>query len=384
LQTENERANIAYMQRVEKLADLTGYTPPPGAPGFDYLPIDPGGRSPAPAPLFLFGPAPPIVHEELFGQFDTPPVGCYRIAEGGVAANGIPLQRDTAFTAPSLLHPKHVVIATLGRMARRPLPHRHIDGMLAIIYGPAYQTYGHWLCDFLPRLWVLAATGHDLGRIAYAMPPDLSDAARHMLLAIGIGASQIIDHDYLTEHLTADLLLVPTGLRLGNRVSPDFGEATRFWIGRLRARNLLPPSPAGTRIFLSRGNTNQQRAILNREAVEAIGAERGFMPISPETLPFIEQVALFTGATMLVGEYGSALHSAVFSAPSTVACGLRGNVRHPSFIQSGMGAALGQHTGYVLGDAAGQTVEQRFTIDLAEFERALDIVEAVAAERTPA
>jgi hypothetical protein len=31
LQTENEHANIAYMQRVEKLADLTGYTPPPGA-----------------------------------------------------------------------------------------------------------------------------------------------------------------------------------------------------------------------------------------------------------------------------------------------------------------------------------------------------------------
>jgi len=372
------------MQRVEKLADLTRYTPPPGAPGFDYAPLDPGGRSPAPAPLFLFGPATPIVHTEIFGQFDTPPVGCYRIAEGGVFANGIPVQHDTAFTAPSLLHPRHLVMTTLGRMAGQTLTHRHIDGEVAIIYGPAYQTYGHWLCDFLPRLWVLAAAGHDIGRIAYAMPPDLGDTARHMLCAIGIDASQIIQHEYFTEHLTADLLLVPTGLRLGNRVSPDFGKATRFWIDRLCARARLPPSPAGTRIFLSRGNTNQQRAILNREAVEAVAAERGFTPISPETLPFIDQVSLFAGATMLVGEYGSALHSAVFSAPGTVACGLRGNVRHPSFIQSGMGAALDQHTGYVLGDAPGQDVEQRFTIDLADLERALDIVEAVAAERVPA
>jgi capsular polysaccharide biosynthesis protein len=177
---------------------------------------------------------------------------------------------------------------------------------------------------------------------------------------------------------------VPTGLRLGNRVSPGFGQATRFWVDLLRARTRLPPSPLGGRIFLSRGNTNQQRAILNRDAVETVAAERGFAPISPETLPFIDQVALFTGATMLVGEYGSALHGAVFSAPGTVTCGLRGNVRHPSFIQSGMGAALGQHTGYVLGDAPGQTVEQRFTIDLADVERALDIVEAVAAGRIPA
>jgi hypothetical protein len=58
---------------------------------------------------------------------------------------------------------------------------------------------------------------------------------------------------------------------------------------------------------------------------------------------------------------------------------LRGNSRHPSFIQSGIGAAMDQHTGYVLGDTPGQTVEQRFIIDLADFERALDIVQARAA-----
>jgi capsular polysaccharide biosynthesis protein len=367
------------MQRVEKLEDLTGYTPPPGAPGFDYLPIEPAGRSTAPAPLFLFGPNTPTAHEELFGEFDTPPVGCYRLVGGGVAASGIPFQHDTAFTAPALLHPRHLVVTTIGHMAKQPLPQRHIEGSLAIIYGPAYETYGHWLADFLPRLWVLAATGHDIGRLAYAMPPDLGATARDLLAAIGIPPAQLIPHYPLTEHLTADLLLVPTGLRLGNRLSPRFGEATRFWIDLLRARTILPPSPAGARLFLSRARTTQQRAILNREAVEAVAAERGFAPLSPETLTIAEQISAFTGATMLVGEYGSALHGAVYSPPGAVVCGLRGNSRHPSFIQSGMGDAMGQHTGYVLGDTPGQTVEQRFTIDLADFERALDIVEARAA-----
>jgi capsular polysaccharide biosynthesis protein len=367
------------MQRVEKLEDLTRYTPPPGARPFDYLPIDPGGRSPAPPPLFLFGPATPTVHEEIFGQYDTPPVGCYRMAGGGVGGSGIPIQHDTAFTAPSLLHPRHVVIATIGRMAQAPLPQRHIEGTVAIIYGPAYQTYGHWLADFLPRLWVLAATGHDIGSLAYVMPEDLGTTARDLLLCIGIAPSQIIIHDPKCEHLTADLLLVPTGLRLGNRMNRHFGEATRFWIDRLRAHTIMPPSLAGTRLFLSRGRTSQERAILNRDAVETVAAERGFVPVCPEIFTIPEQIALFAGATMLVGEYGSALHGAVYSPPGTVVCGLRGNSRHPSFIQSGMGAGMDQHTGYVLGDTTGQTVQQRFSIDLADFERALDIVQAQTA-----
>jgi len=367
------------MQRVEKLEDLTSYTPSPGARPFDYLPIDPGGRSPAPPPLFLFGPATPTVHEEIFGQHDTPAIGCYRLADGGVAGGGIPIQHDTAFTAPSLLHPRHVVVATVGRMAQAPLPDRRIEGMVAIIYGPAYQTYGHWLADFLPRLWVLAATGHDIGKISYVMPEDLGSAARDLLLCIGIAPSQIIINDPKYENLTADILLVPTGLRIGNRMNRHFGEATRFWIDRLRASTILPRSDAGARLFLSRGRTNQERAILNRDAVETVAAERGFVPVCPETYSIPEQIALFTGASMLVGEYGSALHGAVYSAPGTVVCGLRGNSRHPSFIQSGMGAGMDQHSGYVLGDSTGQTVEQRFTIDLADFERALDIVETQAA-----
>jgi capsular polysaccharide biosynthesis protein len=367
------------MQRMAKIEELTRYAPPAGAPAFEYRPIEPQGRSAAPPPLFLFGPATPTVHEELFSEFDTPPIGCYRLAEGAVAAYGIPMQGETAFTARSLLHLADLPAITLRKMAPTSLKRRHIDGALAVIYGPSYQTYGHWLADFMPRLWVLATTGHAIAGLAYTVPPDLPAFARDLLLAVGIDPARIITHDYWHEHLTADLLLVPTGLRFGNRLSPRFGEATRFWIDRLRVHTQLPPSPAGQRLFLSRGKIPRERMMLNRDAVEAIAAERGFTPVSPETLSIQEQIALFAGATMLAGEYGSALHGAVYSRPGAVICGLRGNSRHPSFIQSGLAAAMGQHTGYVLGDTTGQTVEQRFKIDLADFERALDIVEARAA-----
>jgi capsular polysaccharide biosynthesis protein len=327
--------------------------------------------------LFVFGPASRVVHEELFGQFDVPDAGCWRFEEGGVAANGIPLQRDTAFTAPCLLHPRHVVVTTIGRMAERLLPRRHIDGMLAVIYGPGYQTHGHWLVDFLPRLWLLFATGHDMQALSFVVPPDLSPVARELLRLVGIAPRQLVTHDYLHEQLTADVVLAPTGLRLGNRISRVFREATLFWTGRLRANTMTQP-PGGARIFLSRGRIAQQRMMVNREAVEAIAVERGFTLVSPETLTLGAQAALFSGACLLAGEYGSALHGSVFSGRHAVTLGLRGNSRHPSFIQSGLGAALGQHTGYLLGDTTHQDVEQRFAVDLADFERALDIIEAQA------
>jgi hypothetical protein len=363
------------MRRVEKLEDLASYVPPTGAPGFEYRPLAEAAMSAAPAPLFLFGPATAVVHEEIFGQFEVPAVGCYRLAEGGVAASGIPVRGDTAFTALSLLHPRHVVVTIIGRMAERLMPERHVEGELAVIYGPAYQTYGHWLADFLPRLWVLAATGHDIFKLSFVVPPDLGKIGLELLFRIGIDPARIVCHDYLTEHLTADMLVVPTGLRLGNRLSPLFKEATQFWTGLLRARTALPDSPAGSRVFLSRGRLKQQRVLVNRDDVEDIAAERGFAVVSPETMPFQEQVSLFSGARLIVGEYGSALHGCVFSGAGAVVCGLRGNARHPSFIQSGIGAALRQHTGYVLGDAPRQEVEQRFAVDVADFERALDVME---------
>ena len=368
------------MQRIDRLLDLSTYVPAPGSAGFEFLELHPGGSTLPPPPLFLFGPASRVVTDELYGQFETPAVGCFRLEEAGVGVSGIPLQHDIAFTTPSLLHPEHLVRTVVGHMASRPVPERHVDGTVAVIYGPASENFGHWLIDFLPRLWVLAATGHDIARLSFAMPTDLDPIVIDMLSLLGVAPERFVRHDPMLERLTADVLLVPTGLRLGNRISVLFENATNFWTGRLRDRLTAKPSAVGRRVFLSRGDVRQQRVMVNRGQVEKVAEERGFAVVSPERLPLADQVALFTGASLIAGEYGSALHGSVFSAPGTVACGLRGNVRHPSFIQSGIGGALRQHTGYVLGDAPGQDVEQRFSIDLDDFERAIDIMEAKTAQ----
>ena len=74
---------------------------------------------------------------------------------------------------------------------------------------------------------------------------------------------------------------------------------------------------------------------------------------------------------MIVGEYGSALHTSLFSRPGTTVCALRGSMGHPGFIQSGFGQALGQPTGYVFGEQVDQSGDGRFVIGEPDFAECL-------------
>ena len=148
-----------------------------------------------------------------------------------------------------------------------------------------------------------------------------------------------------------DELVVASVLHNGVRVSPAMAEVARLLVGRIeRTVGQLRPSTFGAKVFLSRKKAGG-RNLINREAIENIALESGFAIISPETLDITEQVILFKGAKYILGEYGSALHGSIFSNPGTVVCALRGSTLHPGFIQSGIGFALRQPTGYVFGQS---------------------------------
>jgi capsular polysaccharide biosynthesis protein len=339
-----------------------------------FLPILPQGRSAPRPPIFLLGATNQLVTDELFTQVTTPAIGCYVLEDAAVAPTGIALKGETAFCSPAFIHPPHHVVAVVDRINTSTLPVRHVPGPLAVIYGPGHETHGHWLTDFMPRLAVLHDTGHDLSRLHYLVPPDLTEAAAELLRLSGIDAARLVRYAYWHELLRTDLLLMPTSPRLGNRLSPYFAHATAFWLARARTR--LPAGRPGRRahLFLSRVGAPQQRQLLNRDTIEEAARRQGLTIISPESLSFADQVALFGMADSVTGEYGSALHNSIFSDTGTMICALRGTSRHPGFIQSGIADVIHQPTGYVFGDTAGQDVAQRFTIDVAAFGHALDLM----------
>ena len=366
-----------------KVRDIGRHFAAGDAPRIGFSQLAPATRSAPPAPLFLFGPGNSVVLQELFHQPDVGEVGCYTLEDATLAPTGVAIKDGTAFTSRAFNHLPTYVGPIAQRLAQAGLPERHVSGKLAVVYGPGHHTYGHWLVDFLPRLWVLARTGHDIATLRYAMPPDLTAAAAELLARFGISESQMVPYRYWRESLRVETLLMPTGLRRENRVSALFAPATAFWTARL-----LAAAPSGLtrtpKLFLSRAYVAAERVMSNRAAIEAIARQRGFRVVAPETLTLPEQAAMFAGARIIAGEYGSALHGSVYAAPGAVTIGLRGTARHPSFMQSGIAAALGQRAGYVLGRtefaAGGGEIEQRFAIRTEDFERALDVAEAALQE----
>jgi capsular polysaccharide biosynthesis protein len=335
-------------------------------------------RSPPQPPAFLFGPFPAYLAPDLFLQFDVPAVGCYRLREAQVSYDAVILLQGQPVWSLALNHPDYYVPEALA--ANVPdlysLKVRHIPGQAAIIHGPGYNIFGHWLADFLPRLYVLRRAGLDIGALKIILPRQIDGFVLEFLRLIGIPTENLVRHDHKAELLQPDELVVPTVMRLRNRFNPLLGAASRFWIERVLAADGRTPSPArGRRLFVSRGQNQHSRTIASRERIEARAADAGYDIVYPERLGLAEQIALFRSAGRIIGEYGSGLHGAIHAPAGAVICALRGTSHHPGFIQSGLAETFGHHLGYVLGQTERFAQDQLVTIEDDAFGQALAAME---------
>lgn len=222
-----------------------------------------------------------------------------------------------------------------------------VQGSLALIAGPGYRVYGHWLSDFLPKFYLLKCAGYDISRLKIALPSDTPSFGAAFLDMLGISRSSIVSFVPEEERLVADELLIPTTMHNGVRCTSIFRDAVDFLIETFGLKD--SPTLTGRRLFLSRAGSSQSRSLANRAEIEALFAKRGFEIVSPELLPMGEQWRLLRSATVLAGEYGSALHGSMFCPPGLLVIALRGNKVHPEFIQSGFGDVLGHPTSYIIG-----------------------------------
>jgi hypothetical protein len=346
-----------------------------------YTEFAAASRSPPQPPAFLFGPFPPYLAPDLFLQFEIPAVGCYHLRNAQVSYDAILLLQGKPVWSLSLNHPDYYVPEALVRNVPSlySLKVRHIAGQAAIIHGPGYNVFGHWLADFLPRLYVLRRAGFDIGALKLILPHHIDKFVPEFLRLIGIPAENLVWHDHKAELLQPDELIVPTVMRLRNRFSPLLGAATRFWVDRVFAHAGAKPEPSGGRkLFVSRGQNQHSRTIEPREKIEARAADAGFEIVYPERLGLVEQIALFRSARCIMGEYGSGLHGAIHAPAGAVICALRGTSHHPGFIQSGLAECFGHHLGYVFGETPRFAQDQTVTIEDEAFGQALEAMEVWA------
>lgn len=341
----------------------------------EYVEFSPATRAPPPPPAFIFGNLPAYLSRDLFGDFEVPAAGCYILRDAQVTYDAIILLQGQPLWSPALNHPHYYVPEVLGRHVPQAarLKVRRIAGRAAIIHGPGYNVFGHWLIDFLPRLYVLRRAGFDIGTLTFILPHELDGFALEFLRLVGIPAANLLMQDHLAELVQPDELIAPTVLRLRNRFNPLLEVASRFWLDRMVVPDALW---ANRRIFVSRSAAQGNRTLVSRERIEARAAESGYEIVYPERLALPEQIALFRGAGRIIGEYGSGLHGAIHAPPGAAICALRGTSHHPGFAQSGLAERFGHHLGYVFGDTPEFAENQQIDITRDAFERALAAMEA--------
>ena len=341
-----------------------------------YVELAGGYEAVLQSPAFVLGSFPSTATRNYFGDHRIQPVGVYQIRDCAVSSDGL-LIRDGAFlTSLQMLITEKIVhdCARYGELTASRLPGRVIEEPVALICGPGNVIWGHWLIDFLPKLYLLYRFGIDIDRAKFLITTNTPKFALELLELVGVQDHQLIRFDPYSETILARNLIAPTAIRGGNTAHPLLAEAWRFLMSLIKARNEISEVPAeNERIFLSRRGRNG-RLMINREEIEAIAEQAGFLLICPEHFSVLEQIGIYRAARVIVGEYGSGLHNSIFAREGATVCGLRSNTLSPSFLQSGLCQVMRQKIGYVFGDVQGGEVSRHFTISKDDFRLALHLL----------
>jgi GT2 family glycosyltransferase len=343
------------------------------------------------SPFFFLGGVPASVTRLYFGTQAVGPIGIYELTDTAMTSHGL-LVRDGRFYTSDRLNITEGTIqqcALYGTLIADRVPSRVIDQPVVALAGPGHLIYGHWLTDFLPKLFLLHSAGLRIDQQNYLVPCNTPEFAFQLLSLLGIRDEQLIRFEPYSETIQARRMFVPTLLRCNGQAHPAVAEAARFLLECIQASTRLPSPPSGhERIFLSRGSFDRDRRdrplLLNRDEIERRARYAGYRLVESEKMTAPEQISLFLQARQIIGEYGSCLHNCIFSDPGTAICALRANALHPDFLQSGLCQQLGQHIGYVFGASDERDAIKRFAVDAADFELSMQLLQINCPTAAPA
>jgi glycosyl transferase family 61 len=234
--------------------------------------------------------------------------------------------------------------------------------------------YGHWILEGLLQMLLVRRLREQLPSLSIITPRW----SAHEVIRWGnilLPSTPIVVYDEETEYIRCERLLIPTILCSG----PFFHPLVNSLIDELR--RLVDAERGGDdRIYITRPNPGTVRLLSNREEIENIAIANGLRLIAPETLPVGDQVRLFSGSRLIVGEYGSGMHNTLFSTDrALVLC-----LNYMDVCQSRLSQLRRYRVGYVLPSNGQPVIWQEgvglreFHVDPTQFARALMVMDKIA------
>lgn len=319
--------------------------------GIGFVQLEPPFSQVPQPPRFLFGPLRSELTEAYFQLIHLHQVGVFVCKDVEVRGPYLILHDGDVVACPQAnFHAVHLAqVLPEDFLSQKGV--KEVSGDCAMVFGPGYEVFGHWMVDFLPKFYLLQQAGYDLAQISFLLPSDCPAFGRELFDLVGIGHDRIVSFDRRSETVLCERLLLPTTCHNGLLPAKLLTENIKWLRQRIEDHGGPLKAPGGLeRVFVSRGRRfARNRTLVNREEIEAMAVAHGFTLVYPEEITLFEQFGLFSECRQVIGEYGSALHNAMFSPAGTVVCGLRGDSVHPGFVQSALSQALDHHTGYIIG-----------------------------------
>ncbi|MBR0560518.1 glycosyltransferase family 61 protein [Neokomagataea anthophila] len=316
-------------------------------PGVKWNLCSKGSGSPRVPPRFLLGPVPQEIGDWFYSDNWVPDSGVYSIENLNIITDRILIKDDYIFHIPET----GIGEGSISEHINLPDPiiETRIEDEVVILCGPAYQMYGHWLIDFLPRIYLIEEMGKDIRKIKYLLPKNIRNFSLQWMDILGIPRENIYTYDPFKERCIISNALVPISVRGNSRANPILNRISKKIKQRVIGEK---ESTKSKKLLVSRKLwPNHSRSLLNQSEIEERFSEKGFDIIFPETLSIKEQISTFHEARIIIGEYGSGMHNSIFSPPLTEVVNFRGNLGHPGFLQSGLCEALGQNCSYLFGES---------------------------------
>ena len=310
--------------------------------GASYVEILPGRRIEAPA-LKFWEPPPPLLSEP--GELDMPPLylaflqEAHAFPRSNVVVTGDRVVYDVA------AHPRRkdiliqdgvnldqIMMAAFGQTrALIEIPENAVrieTGLM--MFGLQSRNYGHWFSEFVPRMLCYNDPRCPDG-IPLCIDDHMPGTHEEILTLLDIRNRPVIrlpakPISFGRLGMAPVPAFFPFDMKPGQTFYDTIWPADVFRmirgriLERARERGMLSERN-DRRLFISR-KAFTQRVLENEQEVADRLRPLGFEVIYPETLSFLEQVALFHSAALVVGSSNSSLNNALFSRPGCQILGL--------------------------------------------------------------
>lgn len=181
------------------------------------------------------------------------------------------------------------------------------------------NNYFHWMFDILPKIKI-TLLNYKINKIDYFYMPEIQPFQKKILSIFGFKKFNIINSKK-NKHIQADKIIIPEHpWYVKNTIFEEVNNLP-IWISKWLRKIFLKKKNCNVKvkkIFIDRSESeNKHCQLINNDQIKKYLLKKGFKSIKVGKLDFLNQIALFNNAKIIIGPHGAAFTNLIFCKKKT-------------------------------------------------------------------